>query len=127
MVVVRAGEEGDELELLELRLETLESRRELGRELGVRFVFEELVGRVEILERALEPVVAVDPVPEPGEALGQLLAAGGVVPERRVGRLAFELGELRASALDVKGTPSQRRSVRAAIGAVRTARSCHRS
>jgi hypothetical protein len=124
VVVVRAREEGDELELLELRIETLEPRGELGREFGVGFVFEELVGRLEILERALEPVVAVDPVPEPGEALGQLLAAGGIVPERRVGRLPFELGELRAGAVDVKGTPSRRRSVRAAIGDVRTARSC---
>jgi hypothetical protein len=127
VVVVRPGEEGDELELLELRLETLEPRCELGRELGVGFVFEELVGRLEILERALEPVVAVDPVPEPGEALGQLLASGGIVPERRVGCLPLELGELRAGALDVKGTPSRRRCARAAIGAVRTARSWHRS
>jgi hypothetical protein len=127
VTVVGAGEQGGELDPLEILLEAVEAGGELPGELGVGLVLQELVGRLEVAVRGLESVVAVDAVPQAGEPLGQLLAPSGVVPDRRVRRLALEVAELRASAVDVKGTPSPRRSCRGARGADRSARSSRRS
>jgi hypothetical protein len=42
-----------------------------------------------------------------GELRRDLLGAGRILPERRLGRLSLELVELGALAVDVKGTPSR--------------------
>ena len=75
---------------------------------------------------ALEPLVAIDLIPQTGEALGQLLAAGGIVPERWVGRVALHVDELGTLAVDVKGTPWRPGCGRGASGSVRCDRSCAR-
>jgi hypothetical protein len=106
VVVVRTRQERRELDGLDVPLEVLEPGRELPRELRVGLALEELVGGLEVAQRALEPFVAVDLLLEAGEPLRQLLASCGVVPELGVRCLALEVGELRALAVDVKGTPS---------------------
>ena len=110
VVVVLAAEQRRELELLDVAFELADSAREVGAHLPVGLVREELVHRARVLEASDEAVVPVDLGAQPRERRGQLLAACGVVPERRVGRLAFELGRACALAVDVKGTPSRRRS-----------------
>jgi hypothetical protein len=127
VIVVRPREERPQLHPLDVGVESGEPGRELGGQLRILLVLQQLVGRLEVAERGLQPVVAVDAVLETGEPLGQLLAAGGVVPDRGVGRLAFELRELRASAVDVKGTPWPTRSCRATRRDGRSARSWRRS
>jgi hypothetical protein len=107
VLVVRPGEQRRELDLVEVPPQAIEAGGELRRELGIRLLLEELVGRLEVLQRPLEPFVAVDPIAEPGEPLGQLLTASGVIPDRRIRGLPFQLGDLRSGALDVKGTPSR--------------------
>ena len=59
-----------------------------------------------------ETVEAVELCPQARELGGQTLAAGRVVPERRVRGLLLELGRASALAVDVKGTPSRARCAR---------------
>jgi hypothetical protein len=127
VVVVRTGQERGELHPLDVGFEACQPVGELRGELRVVLVLEQLIRRLEVPERGVELVVAVDAVLETGEPLRQLLAARGVVPDRGVRRLAFDLGEPLARAVDVKGTPSPRRSCRAARGDARSARSWRRS
>jgi hypothetical protein len=126
MIVVGAGEERRELDLLQILLESRKTRLEFPRQLGIGLVLEQLVGRLEIAERPLEPVVSIDLVLQSGEALGQLLRAELLVPERGVRGQPFELTQLRALALDVKGTPWRTGCGRGASGAVPCSRSCRR-
>jgi hypothetical protein len=123
VVVVGTGQERGELDLLELLREGVEAGLELLRQLRVRFVLEKLVGCLQIAQGTLEPFVPIDQVLQSGEALGQLLPARRVVPDGRIRRLSFELAQLRALALDVKGTPSRTGSGRAAFGDGRSDRS----
>ncbi len=88
VIVVRAREQGCQLDGLELPLETVEPGLELLRELRIPLVLEQLVHRFEVLEGGLETVVPVDPISEPSESLGQLLGPGLVVPQSRIGRLS---------------------------------------
>jgi hypothetical protein len=53
---------------------------------------------------------------QPRELGRDLGGTGGIVPELGVGSLPFELAELRALAVDVKGTPSRPRCARRAPG-----------
>ncbi len=105
VVVVLAAEQRRELELLHIALELSDGAGELGRHLAIGLILEELVHRSRVLEPADQRVVAFDLGPQAGERRGQLLAAGGVVPERRIRRIALELARLRSLVVDVKGTP----------------------
>jgi hypothetical protein len=84
VTVVGAGEQGGELDPLEILLEAVEAGGELPGELGVGLVLQELVGRLEVAEGTLEPVVAVDLVLQTSEPLGQVLSARRVIPDRGV-------------------------------------------
>jgi hypothetical protein len=126
MIVVGAREERRELDLLQIPLESRKTRLELLRQLGIGLVLEQLVGRLEIAERPLEPFVSIDLVLQPREPLGQVLRSGLVVPESGVRGLPFELTQLRAFSLDVKGTPWRTGCGRGASGAVPCSRSCRR-
>jgi hypothetical protein len=123
VVVVGTGQQRGELRPLDLAFESIEAGGELGGELAIVLLLQELVGGFEVTDRDLEAVVPIDAVLQPGEALGQLLTMRRVVPDRRVGGLSFGLRELPASVVDVKGTPSRRRSCRGARGVDRSARS----
>jgi hypothetical protein len=124
VTVVGAGQQRRELRALQVLLEPNETGDELGRELAIGLLLEELVGGLEVGQRAVEPVVAIEAVLQASETLRQLLAAGGIVPQRRVRGLPLQLREVGASGVDVKGTPSRRTRARAGLGAVRCARSC---
>jgi hypothetical protein len=126
VIVVGAGEERRELEASQLALEPFQTGLELPGELGIDFVLEELVGRLQVSQGTLEPLVAVDLILQPGEAPGQPLASGGVVPERWVRGFTLDVGELGALALDVKGTPWRPGCGRGASRSVRCDRSCAR-
>jgi hypothetical protein len=109
VVVVLATQERRELELLDVALELSDGPGELARHLAVGLTLEELVHRPRVLEPADQRVVAFDLGPHAGQRGGQLLAACGIVPERRIGGIALELGRLRTLVVDVKGTPSPTR------------------
>ena len=84
---------------------------EVGGEGRVGLRREELVHRARVVEATQERVVARDLRLEAGEAGRDLLGVGLIGPEVGARRLGLEGGQLRALALDVKGTPSRRRGV----------------
>jgi hypothetical protein len=105
--VVRARQQGLELELLEVALERLDGAGQLGREVRVVAVREQLVDRDGVVETALEAVVALERRVQPGELRRDALAARRVVPERGIRGLLLQLLGATASAVDVKGTPGR--------------------
>jgi hypothetical protein len=121
--VVGPRQQRGQLDPLQLLLETIQARLELARQLGIGLVLEELVGRLEIAERALEPIVPVDLVLQSSESSGERLPAGRFVPDRRVRCLSLDLDEPGALAVDVKGTPSRTARAPGACGDVRCGRS----
>jgi hypothetical protein len=126
VIVVGAREERRELDTLQLSFESFQTGVELPGELRIRFVLEELVGRLDIAQGSLESLVSIDLILETSEALGQLLAASRVVPERGVRRVTLRVDELRALASDVKGTPWRPGCDRGGSGPVRCDRSWDR-
>ncbi len=126
-VVVLAGQEHGQLQLLQVPLERADRGRQLALELGVgAFLGQELVGGARIVHPALQRVLSLDLGVQPRELRGDLAGAIGVVPERRLGRLLLQLRHLRALALDVKGTPWRPRRVRRCRRDVRCGRSSAR-
>jgi hypothetical protein len=109
---VLAGQERRELELLDVGLEALDAARQLLREVGVRLLRQHLVEGLDVADTALEGLVPVDVLLEAGELAGDLLPPGRVVPQGRIGGLPLEIVQLRALALDVKGTPWRPRCAR---------------
>jgi hypothetical protein len=93
-------------------LERGDGSRQLLRQVRVVGVLQQLVDRLGVVELALQVVVAIDLGLQSRELRGDLLRAGLIVPEVRVGRLLLELYDLRAFAVDVKGTPWRRGPVR---------------
>ena len=90
--VVGPRQQRGQLETFEVLLELVDRAGELDRELGVILLFEQLVERAGILDARGQGVVPMDLGLQPGESLRYLLAACGVVPERRVGGFPLELG-----------------------------------
>jgi hypothetical protein len=109
VLVVLAGEQRCELESFDVDGELVDGASKIPGHLGVALRREQLVHRPRVAEAANEIVVAIELGADAGQPRGQLLCSSGVVPERRVRRLPFELGDQRAFAVDVKGTPSRRR------------------
>jgi hypothetical protein len=109
VLVVLAGEERRELESFDVDGELVDGPSEIPGHLGVALRREQFVHSPRVAEAAYEIVVAIELGADAGQPRGQLLCSSWVVPERRVGRLPFELGDLRAFAVDVKGTPLRRR------------------
>jgi hypothetical protein len=122
-VVVLAAEERRELELLDLGAEVADEPIELGLEIGVGLGLQQLLDREGVVQPALERTVAFGLGTDPGELGRQALRARLVVPERRIGRLPFELRGAPALGVDVKGTPSRRRRARTALAGARCGRS----
>jgi hypothetical protein len=75
MRVVGGREERRELHAFEILLEPVEPVLELRGQLRVGLVLQELIGRLQVAEGPLEPVVAVELIPQPREPLGERLAA----------------------------------------------------
>ncbi len=123
VVVVLAAEERRELQLLEVPRELVDRAAELGGQLRVGLVLEQLAHGARVAQPKDEGVVAVELGAKARQARGQPPSAIGVVPERGVGGLLLELGHLSALAVDVKGTPSRRRCARRGPRAARCARS----
>jgi hypothetical protein len=84
VIVVGTGEQRRELKGLELSLQDLETGHELLGEVGIHLVLEQLVGRLQVPQRPLEPIVPVDLVLQTREPLGQLLSPGLIVPQSRI-------------------------------------------
>jgi hypothetical protein len=103
--VVLAAEQRDELELVEVGVETVEVSGELPLRLGVGRLLEELVENLGLLDALGELVVERDVGAYAGEVAVQVLGAPGVVPDPGLAQAAFERTGLRAAAVDVKGTP----------------------
>src|SRR5439155_6372560 len=103
--VVLAGQEIGELEVIELPLQRLDLPGELGGELRIVLVGQELVHRLEIVKLLYHSRVALQGGVQARELGGQPLAAGGVVPDARLGELALERARARPPGVDVKGTP----------------------
>jgi len=81
--------------------------------LGVRTLFvQQLVQRTSVVHLALQRLVPIDLCLQAGELGRDLCRPLRIVPEPGIGRLTFELTELRALAVDVKGTPSRQRHAR---------------
>jgi hypothetical protein len=105
--VVLAGQERGQLELGHLGLEAFEARGQLPLGLPVARLVDELVKDLGFLEAFGEVVISLQVLADPGQRGGQLLGAGGVVPEAGVGELLLELLGLPALSVEVKGTPSR--------------------
>jgi hypothetical protein len=102
---VLAREHGGELDPLELVFERGDVTLELGGQIGIGGVLQQLVDGGDVLELSLERVVPVDVGSEASQPLRQLLSPRRVVPERGIRCLGLEVRELRAPTVDVKGTP----------------------
>ena len=98
-----AGQQRGELQLLQILLQRVHRRRQLALELGIGPLFvQQLVERARVIHLALQRVMEVDFGLQPRELRRDLPRPGGIVPERRLGCLSFEIVELGALAVDVK-------------------------
>jgi hypothetical protein len=84
VLVVRPRQEGSELQALDVVLQPLQRLGEVGLRLAVTLI-EELVENLGFLQPLGELVVPLDLVSETGQPGVQLLAAGGVIPDVRLG------------------------------------------
>jgi hypothetical protein len=107
VAVVFAAEERRQLQPADRGLQLVQGPSEIALDLPVRALVEELVEDLGLLELLGQRVEALDLLSDPGQAGGQLLAAGGVVPEVGTGELLLEVVPFRPAGLDVKGTPSR--------------------
>jgi hypothetical protein len=103
--VVLTAEERDELELVEVGVETVEVSGELLLGLGIGRLIEELVEDLGLLDALGQLVVELDVRADPRQGAVQVLGPLLVVPDARLAQLPFELVSLRAAPVDVKGTP----------------------
>ncbi len=108
-VVVVTEEEALVLEITELCVE----RDQLGRDILCRLGVALLVGHLEkglrVVEGFREAVDLIDDLVETGERARHLAGVVGIVPERGIGSLLPQTGQLTALAVDVKGTSWRRR------------------
>jgi hypothetical protein len=94
-------------------LQGVDGGGELAFELGIGALLgEELIGRERVIELALQRLVATEPGLQPRELRVDLASPIGIAPELGIRGGSLELGDLRARALDVKGTPSPPRRAR---------------
>jgi hypothetical protein len=96
--------------VVEVGLQRRQLLGELARELGVGLGGEQLVQDPDVVQPSCQPVVPLDVVVQAGELGRQALALGRVVPDPGFEELVLEVLRLRPLAIEVKGTPSRRRS-----------------
>ena len=104
-VVVRAGQQVGQLDLVEVRLQRGELGGQVVSEAGILFAREQFVENSEVLQVLLKAGVPLDVVVQSGELCSELLSPRRVVPHARLRELALQLGGLSALSIDVKDTP----------------------
>ncbi len=101
-LVVLAGEQRAQLELVELADETGDPLRDLGLDRVVTLLAAELVERLDVGEPLLEADDEVDVVLGPGQLAGHRPGGVGVVPEAGLARLHLELLDPRRGRIDAQ-------------------------